>query len=57
MTTPAELRSKLKEGVIAFPITPFNEDLSLNLDGLRHNLTKLREHSMSSAANRPSSLA
>jgi 5-dehydro-4-deoxyglucarate dehydratase len=44
MTTPTELRSKLKEGVIAFPITPFNEDLSLNLDGLRHNLTKLREH-------------
>lgn len=46
MTTPAELRSKLKEGVIAFPITPFNEDLSLNLDGLRHNLTKLCEHSL-----------
>lgn len=44
MTTPIELRNKLKEGVIAFPITPFNEDLSLNLDGLRHNLTKLREH-------------
>ena len=44
MTTPTELRTKLKEGVIAFPITPFNEDLSLNLEGLRHNLTKLREH-------------
>lgn len=46
MTTPNELRTKLHEGVIAFPITPFNEDLSLNLDGLRHNLTKLREHSL-----------
>ena len=44
MTTPAELRSKLKEGVIAFPITPFNSDLSLNLEGLRHNLTRLVEH-------------
>ena len=44
MTTPTELRTKLKEGVIAFPITPFNEDLSLNLDGLRHNLTTLCEH-------------
>lgn len=44
MTTPTELRTKLKEGVIAFPITPFHEDLSLNLDGLRHNLTKLCEH-------------
>jgi len=43
MTTPTELRSKL-QGVIAFPITPFHEDLSLNLEGLRHNLTKLREH-------------
>ncbi len=46
MTTPIELRTKLHEGVIAFPITPFNEDLSLNLEGLRHNLTKLREHSL-----------
>lgn len=44
MTTPTELRTKLKEGVIAFPITPFHEDLSLNLEGLRHNLTRLVEH-------------
>lgn len=43
MTTPTELRGKLN-GVIAFPITPFNEDLSLDLEGLRHNLTKLAEH-------------
>lgn len=40
---PAELRSKF-HGVVAFPITPFKEDLSLDLEGLRHNLTKLMEH-------------
>lgn len=46
MMTPTELRNKLKEGVIAFPITPFNKDLLLNLEGLRHNLTKLIEHEL-----------
>ncbi len=40
---PDELRSKLN-GVIAFPITPFKDDLSLDLPGLRENLTKLVEH-------------
>lgn len=40
---PDELRAKLN-GVIAFPITPFKEDLSLDLPGLRDNLTKLVEH-------------
>jgi 5-dehydro-4-deoxyglucarate dehydratase len=40
---PNELRSRLT-GVIAFPITPFKEDLSLDLPGLRENLTKLIEH-------------
>lgn len=40
---PAELRSKLS-GVIAFPTTPFKDDLSLDLAGLRHNLAKLLEH-------------
>lgn len=34
---PTELRSKL-QGVIAFPVTPFKKDLSLDLDGLRKNL-------------------
>jgi 5-dehydro-4-deoxyglucarate dehydratase len=43
---PSELRSKLS-GVIAFPITPFNDDLSLNLSGLHENLTKLTEHPIS----------
>src|SRR5258708_7524920 len=40
---PAELRKRLS-GVIAFPITPFKEDLSLDLAGLRHNLIQLRQH-------------
>lgn len=40
---PAELRSRLS-GVIAFPITPFKDDLSLDLPGLHENLTKLIEH-------------
>jgi 5-dehydro-4-deoxyglucarate dehydratase len=43
---PSELRSKLK-GVIAFPITPFKNDLSLDLDGLRDNLEKLLAHPVS----------
>src|SRR5258706_7599601 len=38
-----QLRSKL-HGVIAFPVTPFNKDLSLNLDGLRKNLQALSPH-------------
>ena len=40
---PATLRDKLF-GVIAFPVTPFNEDLSLNLPGLHFNISKLIEH-------------
>jgi 5-dehydro-4-deoxyglucarate dehydratase len=40
---PAELRQKLA-GVIAFPITPFKSDLSLDIDGLRGNLAKLFEN-------------
>ena len=43
MMEPAELREKLS-GVIAFPITPFTNDLSLDLDGLKKNLEKLLEH-------------
>lgn len=31
-------------GVIAFPITPFQKDLSLDLPGLESNLTRLMEH-------------
>jgi len=31
-------------GVIAFPITPFKSDLSLDVAGLRDNLAKLLEH-------------
>jgi 5-dehydro-4-deoxyglucarate dehydratase len=40
---PNTLRNKLS-GVIAFPVTPFKEDLSLDLPGLRENLTRLLEH-------------
>ena len=41
--TPAQLRARLR-GVIAFPVTPFKQDLSLDLKGLRSNLQKLVEH-------------
>lgn len=40
---PAQLRSHLS-GVIAFPVTPFKSDLSLDLPGLRQNLRRLVEH-------------
>jgi len=43
---PQELRSKLS-GVIAFPITPFAKDLSLDLAGLRKNLERLLRHPVS----------
>jgi 5-dehydro-4-deoxyglucarate dehydratase len=37
---PLELRANLR-GVIAFPVTPFGRDLSLDLPGLRRNLKAL----------------
>ncbi len=40
---PDELRSKLR-GVIAFPVTPFNRDLSLDIEGLQRNLRELVRH-------------
>jgi 5-dehydro-4-deoxyglucarate dehydratase len=40
---PGTLRKKLS-GVIAFPVTPFKVDLSVDLPGLHENLTKLIEH-------------
>jgi 5-dehydro-4-deoxyglucarate dehydratase len=40
---PTELREKL-QGVIAFPVTPFRKDLSLDLNGLRKNLRALLRH-------------
>jgi len=40
---PDQLRSKL-QGVIAFPVTPFKQDLSLDLNGLRKNLQALASH-------------
>jgi 5-dehydro-4-deoxyglucarate dehydratase len=35
------------EGVIAFPITPFRDDLSLDLKGLRDNLERILSHPVS----------
>lgn len=46
---PNTLRNKLS-GVIAFPVTPFKEDLSLDLSGLHENLNKLLEHPISAVA-------
>ncbi len=43
MNEPQELRSKLI-GVIAFPVTPFNKDLTLDLTGLEKNLERLLQH-------------
>src|SRR5947209_7722563 len=43
MMKPEELRAKFS-GVVAFPITPFRGDLSLDIEGLRHNLTRLMKH-------------
>jgi len=38
-----KLRSRLR-GVIAFPVTPFHADLSLDLAGLRKNIDRLLRH-------------
>src|SRR5882762_11226564 len=43
---PGQLRQNL-QGVISFPCTPFKKDLSLDLDGLRHNLRSLLKHDVS----------
>jgi 5-dehydro-4-deoxyglucarate dehydratase len=43
---PGVLRSKLS-GVIAFPVTPFKEDLSLDLPALHQNLTHLLQYQIS----------
>jgi 5-dehydro-4-deoxyglucarate dehydratase len=40
------LRARLR-GVIAFPVTPFREDLSLDLPGLRANIQRLIEYPVS----------
>ena len=41
--TPEEIRTRLR-GVIAFPVTPFNSDFSLDLAGLRKNIQELLRH-------------
>ena len=40
MMTPAELKNRLG-GVITFPITPFNDDLSLDVAGHRKNVAEM----------------
>ena len=40
MMEPSELRSKLS-GVIAFPVTPFTDDLLLDVDALRRNTAEM----------------
>src|SRR6185369_816882 len=42
MMDPKELRSKF-HGVVTFPVTPFHDDLTLDLDGLEQNLERLLE--------------
>jgi 5-dehydro-4-deoxyglucarate dehydratase len=46
---PNTLRNKLS-GVIAFPVTPFKDNLALDLPGLRNNLTKLLEYPICAVA-------
>ncbi len=41
----SNLQNRLS-GVIAFPITPFKKDLSLDLEGLKQNLRELLKHSI-----------
>src|SRR4029079_14435524 len=41
--SPARLRDALT-GVIGFPVTPFRNDLSLDLDALRQNVRAMLEH-------------
>jgi len=43
---PEELKKKLR-GVIAFPVTSFNSDLSLDIPGLRKNIQRLLKHPFS----------
>jgi 5-dehydro-4-deoxyglucarate dehydratase len=55
--SPDHLRSKLS-GVLAFPVTPFKPDSSLDLDGFRRNLAALLAHPISAivAAGGPGEL-
>ena len=43
--SPPDLSSS-SSGVIAFPVTPFNDDLSLDLEGFRANLRGILAHPM-----------
>ena len=43
--SPVELRERLRT-VIPFPVTPFNDDYSLDLDGLRRNVDFLAREAL-----------
>src|SRR5438270_11942749 len=43
MASTLELRNRFR-GVFGFPITPFHEDLSLDLDGLARNVDRMSRH-------------
>jgi 5-dehydro-4-deoxyglucarate dehydratase len=40
---PADLRTRFR-GVFGFPVTPCRQDLSLDLDGLAHNVDRMSRH-------------
>jgi 5-dehydro-4-deoxyglucarate dehydratase len=42
---PQELRNKC-QGVIAFPVTPFKADFTLDIEGLQKNLERLLDHTI-----------
>jgi 5-dehydro-4-deoxyglucarate dehydratase len=42
--TPAELRSRLGSGLLSFPVTHFDDDLSFNEDAYRENIVRLAKY-------------
>ena len=53
--TPSELRSRLT-GVVGFPVTPFSDALTVDLDGLRHNV-EVMARIRSAASSQPAAPA
>ncbi|MEU7305591.1 5-dehydro-4-deoxyglucarate dehydratase [Streptomyces sp. NPDC007189] len=42
--TPAQLRSRLGSGLLSFPVTHFDDDLSFNEDAYRENIVRLAKY-------------
>ncbi|MGH7751291.1 MAG: dihydrodipicolinate synthase family protein, partial [Gemmatimonadales bacterium] len=42
--SPHELAAQLKTGLLSFPVTPFNSDLSFNQAGYREHLSWLSQY-------------